>query len=104
MVTQPSPDRTFADVNADLDRVLVGDLLDSISDPTCEVHLGRTLDSPLCGKPAAWLTTAHPCEHTAYYCAGCGRDARRELARNDAMPACPLHSPLLPITIEWRPL
>ena len=101
MVTQPSPDRTFADVNADLDRVLVGDLLDSISDPTCEVHLGRTLDSPLCGKPAAWLATAHPCEHTVYYCAGCGRDARRELARNDGMPVCPLHSPLLRITIEW---
>ena len=101
MVTQLSPDRTLEDVNADLDRVLVGDLLDSISNPTCEVHLGRTLDSPLCGKPAAWLTTARPCGHSAYYCAGCGADAQRKLSRDDARPACPLHSPVLPITVEW---
>lgn len=105
MVTHLSPDRTLEDVNEDLDRVLVGDLLDSISEPTCEVHLGHTLDDPICGKPAAWLLTALPCGHTAYYCAECYADAKRQLSRRDARPACPLHTPVLTIiTIDWRAL
>ena len=109
MVTHLSPDKaaarpTLEDVNEDLDRVLVGDLLDSIPTPTCEVHIGHTLDAPLCGKPAAWLATALPRGHTSYYCAGCYADAKRRLDKRDAWPACPEHIPVLSITIDWRAL
>lgn len=109
MVTQLSPDKaavrpTLEDVNEDLDRVLVGDLLDSIPTPTCEVHIGHTLDAPLCGKPAAWLATALPCGHTGYYCAGCYAHAKRHLGRRGTRAACPLHTPALRITVDWRAL
>lgn len=100
MSVQLAPDRTLDDVVRDLDRDAVGDLLDSVPPPTCEVHLGKTLDSPLCGKPAAWMTKAS-CGHAAYYCAGCHDHAKRQLDKRDARPMCPMHSPIVEITIEW---
>ena len=103
MVTQLSPDRTLEDVVSDLDRVVVGDLLDSIADPVCEVHLGKTFDSPKCGAPAAWLSMAS-CGHTAYYCEPCRATAKAKLDKRDARPLCPLHTPFVDITIEWRAL
>lgn len=101
MSVQLAPDRTLDDVVRDLDRDAVGDLLDSVPPPTCEVHLGKTFDSPLCGKPAAWHSVALPCQHTAYYCAECYARAKAQLDKRDARPACPMHSPVLPITLEW---
>lgn len=92
---------TLEGVASDLDHALVADLLDSVPDPTCEVHLGSTLDSPVCGKPAAWLSTALPCGHSAYYCAKCRAHAKRMLDRPGTRPGCPLHSPVLPISLEW---
>lgn len=107
METQLSPDRTLEDVVRDLDRDAVGDLdhdaignlLDSPREPTCEVHLGRSLDAPLCGRPAAWLTKAS-CGHSAYYCAPCRKRVKAQLDKRDAAPACPLHPRPVPITIE----
>lgn len=100
MATQLSPDRTLEDVVHDLDRDAVGDLLDSLREPTCEVHMGRSLDAPLCGQPAAWLTKAS-CGHSAYYCDPCHVRAKRQLDKRDARPACPLHDRPVEITIEW---
>jgi len=103
MSLQLSPDRTLDDVNHDLDRVVVGDLLDSDEHPRCEVHLGKTFDSPRCGQPAAWLSIAS-CGHTAYYCERCRVTAKAKLDHRDAVPMCPLHVPFVTISLEWRPL
>lgn len=100
---------TLSDVREVEQTILDADALnrlieDAVHPPTCEVHMGATIDDPLCGKPASWLSVAS-CGHTAYYCDSCYRIALVHLELLRRRPACPLHGAKpQPITLEWRPL
>lgn len=63
-----APTTTRDDAPGTLDVTELEQLLDS--EPTCEVHVGTTMDTPMCGRPAAWLCIGS-CGHRVLYCEPC---------------------------------